>query len=550
MRAVRNIFLILVIAIVLCPSLAQAGYFPFNTSSNLKIGIGTSNTNNAGLTVMTGNVGIGTWNPSGALDVKTGNNTLIENGNVGIGSLAPGQLLDVQGTVRDLGEIVGAGGLTLNGVTNTSWPAAGANYWNLEAGNVGINTVGYNVGIGTVTTNAQLTIGTKGQDNIDTNGNVGIGTTLTSKAALTVMNGNVGIGTWVPAAVLDVTGNTSVGYFRINSDGSINGKVNTNYSWSVDTLSNFSARNFAASYSLSAGNSIVGPGNNFGDLSTGIQLSSPSTITWALDSAYYDAKDTAISRVSAGNVGIGTSGAGTGLTNGGLMVGNIGIGTTLIATSSLSVMNGNVGVGTWVPTGLLDINRKFNVFSSGNVGIGSVSPGQLLDVQGTVRALNFVGSGAGLTGVSSQWTTTNVNDVYLPNNGNVGIGTTITSAGSALSIMNGNVGVGTWIPNSTVSFNGSHSDAYVNVTSNTTLNSSNNIVYVDSTGGAVTITLPTAVGIGGRCYKIVDAGGQAATNNITIASNGGNISGSSTQIMIDGYAADDICSNGTNWFIT
>jgi hypothetical protein len=89
----------------------------------------------------------------------------------------------------------------------------------------------------------------------------------------------------------------------------------------------------------------------------------------------------------------------------------------------------------------------FNTNVHMNVGIGSANPGQSLDVQGSVRATSFIGNGAQLTGVnSSQWTTTNTTDVYLPNSGNVGIGTTITTAGSALSVMNGNVGIGTWVP--------------------------------------------------------------------------------------------------------
>src|SRR5580698_3170724 len=64
----------------------------------------------------------------------------IPKDNVGIGSSAPGQKLDVQGTVRAIGEIIGSGGLTLGGVTNTSWPSAGSNYWlnTAAAGNVGI----------------------------------------------------------------------------------------------------------------------------------------------------------------------------------------------------------------------------------------------------------------------------------------------------------------------------------------------------------------------------------------------------------------------------
>lgn len=48
--------------------------------------------------------------------------------------------------------------------------------------------------------------------------------------------------------------------------------------------------------------------------------------------------------------------------------------------------------------------------------------------------------------LSSQWTTSNTHDVYLPNQGNLGIGTANTTGG-AFVVMNGNVGIGTWNPN-------------------------------------------------------------------------------------------------------
>ena len=72
MRALRNIFLILVISTGSWFLLAQASNIPFNQNTNLRIGIGTTMAANAGLTVMSGNVGIGTWNPQALLDVSTG----------------------------------------------------------------------------------------------------------------------------------------------------------------------------------------------------------------------------------------------------------------------------------------------------------------------------------------------------------------------------------------------------------------------------------------------------------------------------------------------
>ncbi len=46
------------------------------------------------------------------------------------------------------------------------------------------------------------------------------------------------------------------------------------------------------------------------------------------------------------------------------------------------------------------------ITDNGNVGVSSTNPGQKLDVSGTVRAINFIGSSAGLTGLPSGYTTT------------------------------------------------------------------------------------------------------------------------------------------------
>jgi hypothetical protein len=332
------------------------------------------------------------------------------------------------------------------------------------------------------------------------------------------MNGNVGIGTWVPGAALQIGTGTS---FNINGSATLGGNLNMGF----------------ASIIMGAGDSI------------------------------YD------------------SSAGIGFPGGDLALNSNSIQRVTIKN------NGNVGIGSIMPNGSLDVEGTvyptvFNAVSGTlNVGIGSFAPGQKLDIQGTARMTGFnlstsPTSGYVLTSDTNgngtwQAASTGTNYWNYSSSGNigvstvqaVGIGTTFIggTGEAALSVMNGNVGIGTWVPaaqldiegtlsnsnfGGNVTINGTLSVSYMNVTSNTTLNATNNIVFVNTTGGAVTITLPTAVGIGGRCYRIVDSGGAASTNNITIASNGGNISGSSTQTMIDSYSSDYICSNGTNWFLT
>lgn len=151
-----------------------------------------------------------------------------------------------------------------------------------------------------------------------------------------------------------------------------------------------------------------------------------------------------------------------------------------------SVVGGNIGLGTATPGQVLDVNGtvRAKAFvagtgtatitgdSNGNVGINQASPGKTLDVAGTLRSIGFTLSGNNAqnnyvltstdsagdatwspVGASSQWTTVNTNDVYLPNNGNVGIGTFLpknlldvqgTLSLKALNVnANGNVNIGT-----------------------------------------------------------------------------------------------------------
>jgi hypothetical protein len=67
--------------------------------------------------------------------------------------------------------------------------------------------------------------------------------------------------------------------------------------------------------------------------------------------------------------------------------------------------------------------------------------------------------------------------------------------------------------------------------------------------GAVTVTLPSAEVRPGRTYTIKDESGAAASNNITIATEGSEtIDGSATDVISDNYGAKLYYSDGSNWF--
>ena len=142
----------------------------------------SSDNTNCNMTLNSGNLGIGTTVPLGRL--------IVWGGNVGIGTNLPGQALDVVGTVRTIG-LTMSGSSPISGYVLTAKDSAGDTTWSSAGGVSGWTVSGNNV---------YETAG----------GNVGIGTTILTASALTVMNGNVGIGTWVPNSSLQVDSSFSV----------------------------------------------------------------------------------------------------------------------------------------------------------------------------------------------------------------------------------------------------------------------------------------------------------------------------------------------------
>ena len=71
-----------------------------------------------------------------------------------------------------------------------------------------------------------------------------------------------------------------------------------------------------------------------------------------------------------------------------------------------------------------------------------------------------------------------------------------------------------------------------------------------SVDSLVTITLPTSIMLPGKSVTVKDAAGNAATNNITVATGGSEtIDGGSTSIINTNYKSTRYYSDGSNWFI-
>lgn len=75
-------------------------------------------------------------------------------------------------------------------------------------------------------------------------------------------------------------------------------------------------------------------------------------------------------------------------------------------------------------------------------------------------------------------------------------------------------------------------------------------VFCDTSGGAFTITLNPGAYAAGFKVTIIDAGGTAQTNNITVSAGAAQINGASTFVMNIQRSAIDVNFDGTNFYIS
>lgn len=87
------------------------------------------------------------------------------------------------------------------------------------------------------------------------------------------------------------------------------------------------------------------------------------------------------------------------------------------------------------------------------------------------------------------------------------------------------------------------------VSAATTVNEDDYIIGVDTTSAAVTVTIPTALMEDGRVLIINDEGGNAGTNNITVATGGSEkVDGAATGSITTDYGTLALYSDGSNWY--
>lgn len=442
----------------------QAGNVGIGTTD--RVGIGTT-LGSAGLTVMNGNVGIGTWNPRQALEI-TGQT--LHSTNVGIGTTVTKALLHVGAGGDAPSATTPAGYFTSNGTTNVA---------------VRDSTNDTELDLTVSAAQIRIASGTANSDTLIVGPN----------SSLAIQNGNVGIGTVLPIGALDILENSS-----LTDNTEMAGRVRI---FNINTTDNTYAQ------------FVMGAKDAGNVIRRGIMLDAVTT----------DHSSNAIST----DLAIITSNAGTSTEKVRLTsAGNFGIGTTS-PRGKLIVSGGNVGIGTLDPGTTLDITGTVRASTDIKIGTQSVcqANGTNCPASAGTNYWNLVAS-AGNVGITTANTvgigTTSGSAGLAVMNGNVGIGTwnpvqalevngtsqitgfKLTTNPSAGYVLTSNtVGVGTWMPASsggsgTINSGTTNRAAYYSGA--TTLDSSTKIFNDNNNVGIGTINPRTSVEIGAQTMNI------------------------------------------------
>ena len=291
------------------------------------------------------------------------------------------------------------------------------------------------------------------------------------------------------------------------------------------------------------------------------------------------------------------------------LIDGIGIAGTVDNTVSTGVMPSAM---QFMTTSTNALAERMRITSKGNVGIGTTTPVAQLHVSTNGQALNSIFASASLVDailysgtkrlvhkmvvsndtalvrplINFQKTRgSNTSPTSVTNGTNLGSisasaydGTSLINGTDITSIVNGtvstgvvpsdmvfsttatntltermrinstgNVGIGTSSPTSTLNVSGSFALAYVAKTG--TYTATANDYLVDCTSGTFTVTLPTAVGITGRIYEIVNSGAGTITVATTSSQTFVNVTATPTTLSLITALAKSVrvMSNGANW---
>lgn len=471
--------------------------------------------------------------------------TIDSNGNVGIGTSTPSAPLTIQLSPPSGGLLIqnpsGTPLWTFNNGSNSPYASA-----LMDGYNLGVERLQFDISTPSMQlfgTDGKVTVNV-GQDGSSDNGiiyvsNNGVIKSLIDSAGPIYFTGsNVAIGSTGANNTLEVNGGVRI-------DGLTTSKiVMTDSSNNLVSASNVQDLAYCQTGGTNCPGSISGFANPTGTI--GLSAVNGSATT-AMRSDATPALGVTISPTMTGNWIFSPSSGNTVFTTG-----NVGIGTAIPpnllyvagtaemqgfkmnngASSGYVLTSNGVGIGTWAPasggggggSGTVNsgtnndvayyngtgttVSGDSNVYTNGtNVGIGTYNFNNAFDVVG--------GVGIGITG-SDTYLTTAVPAGSMILEGNVGIGTTLTT--TALTVMNGNVGIGTWKPANLLAI-GTNANQFqigaggniAELSGNTNANMSSTIIQLNNSGGQIQLK-NSGAGTNSGTLIIGSTGGTSGAN--------------------------------------
>jgi hypothetical protein len=366
----------------------------------------------------------------------------------------------------------------IGGNTFAVYTSDGTTQANIDVGNIDVSAItqgNTTIGISQANGNAYITV--TGTSNVAVFTTTGLNITGTISA-----NGNITGGNLLTDGLISATGNITGNYFLGN--GSLLTGVAASYG-NANVVANLAALgsnpvsttgNVTGNYFLGNGSLLTGVAASYGNANVVANLAAlgtnPVSTTGNITGGYFVGNGSQLTGIAASysdaNVATFLAAYGSNTIS---TTGNITAGNVL----------GGANVNAITHTGT-------TVSVTGNITAGNVLGGA------NVNATLFTGTTVSVTG--------NITSSYFIGNG------------SLLTGISGGGGAFAWaIANSNITM------------------SANNGYFVDTTGGAKTMTLPASASIGDT-IRINDLAGTFASNNLTVARNGGNIQGVAEDLVV------------------